>query len=102
MKKTAKIHLVLVTAMLASCNRVIIPDQPEAGYTPDPSLTAAPLYGDDSTACAYNYNYNFYFSTQPYAYRYRSASLYRQGANRHNHFFVVRGGLGKAAASTAS
>lgn len=112
MKKTSKIHLVLVTAILASCNRVIIPDQPEAGYTPDPSLTAAPLNNDDSLECAcgvdttyFNYplNYfNFYFSSQPYAYRYRPASLYRQGVYWHNHFFVVRGGFGKASASAAS
>jgi hypothetical protein len=112
MKKSSKIHLVLVTAVLASCNRFVIPDQPQAGYTPDPSLTAAPLPGDDSSGCvcgidsAYsNYPldyYNFYFSGQPYAYPHRPASLYWRGAWWHNRVFVVRGGFGKAAASTAS
>ncbi|HEV2478230.1 MAG TPA: hypothetical protein VGS79_01145 [Puia sp.] len=112
MKKTSKIHLVLVTAILASCNRVIIPDQPEAGYTPDPSLTAAPLDNDDSSACVcgvdttyYNYPldyFNFYFNGPPYAFRYAPASIYRKGAHWPSHAFVVRGGFGKAAASTAS
>lgn len=112
MKKTSKIHLVLVTAVLASCNRVIIPDQPTAGYTPDPSLTAAPYYGDDRYNCDcrvdttyYNYPYNyfnFYFTGQPYGYRYRPGYLYRKGAYWQNHAFIVRGGFGKAAASAAS
>ena len=52
MKKTSKIHLVLVTAVLTSCNRMIVPDQPDPGYTsnpgmgfiPDSSLTAGPVY----------------------------------------------------------
>ena len=111
MKKTAKIHLVLVTALLASC-RVIIPDEPETGYTPDPSLTAAPLYSEDSSVCTcgvdttyHNYpgNYfNFNFYGPPYAFRYRHASLYRQGTYWKENAFVVRGGFGKAAASTAS
>ena len=112
MKKTSKIRLVLVTAVLASCNRVIIPDQPTAGYTPDPSLTVAPFYGDDRYDCDcrvdttyHNYpdNYfNFYFTGQPYGYRYRPGYLYRKGAYWHNHAFIVRGGFGKAAASSAS
>ncbi|HEX3935691.1 MAG TPA: hypothetical protein VHW43_13485 [Puia sp.] len=112
MKKTSKIRLVLVTAVLASCNRVIIPDQPDAGYTPDPSLTAAPYYGDDqyagdcrvdTTYYNYPYNYfNFYFTGQPYGYRYRPGYLYRKGAYWHNHVFVIRGGFDRAAASSAS
>jgi hypothetical protein len=52
MKKTMKIHLVLVTAVLTSCNRMITPDQSDPGFTSDPgkgllpdsSLTAGPVY----------------------------------------------------------
>lgn len=96
MKKTAKIHLVLVTALVAACNRVITPTHQD--FTPLDSLNAI-----DTTYYQYPLDYfNFYFSSWPYAYRYRPASLYRRGAYWHNHVFVVRGGFGRAAASTAS
>jgi len=112
MKKTSTIHLVLVTAVLASCNRVIIPDQPSAGYTPDPGLTAAPVddYGRYDCDCRvdttyYNtpYNYfDFYYTGQPYGNIYRPGYIYRKAAYWHNHVFIVRGGFGKAAATAAS
>jgi hypothetical protein len=112
MKKTSKIHLVLVTTVLTACNRMIIPDQPEAGYTPDPSMTVNHIYGTGKYDCDcrvdttyYNYpeNYfSFYYTGQPYGYRYRSGYLYRRGAYWHNHAFIVRGGFGKTAASSAS
>lgn len=97
MKKTPKIHLVLVTAVLASCNRLIIPGQPAAGYSAEPNPPAS-----DTTYCYLPNYFNFYFTGQPYGYRYRPASLYRNGAYWHDHVFVVRGGFGKASASTAS
>jgi hypothetical protein len=97
MKKTPKIHLVLVTAVLASCNRFLVPDQPVAGYSLEPGPPAS-----DTTYCYFPNYLNFYFTGQPYAYRYRPASLYRNGAYWHDHVFIVRGGFGKASASTAS
>lgn len=112
MKRTKNIRLVLVTAALASCNRVIIPDRPEAGYAPDPSLTATPLYDDYRYDCDcrfdttyYNYpgNYfSFYYTGQPYGYVYDPGVIYRKKAFWHNHTFIVRGGFGKSAVSAAS
>ena len=112
MKKTSSIHLVLVTAVLTSCGRVIIPDQPSEGYTPDPSLTAASVYDDSRYDCdcrvdtsyhnaPYNY-FNFYYSGRPYGYAYRPGYGYRRSAYWHNHMFVVRGGFSKSAASVSS
>ena len=47
MKRSKNIHLVLVTAALAS-NRMIIPADPSAPFAPDTSLTAAPLHIDST------------------------------------------------------
>lgn len=112
MKKTKNIRLVLVTAILASCNRAIIPDRPEAGNVPDSSLTAAPLYDDYRYDCdcrfdtayytsPYNY-FSFYYTGQPYGYAYYPGVVYRRKAFWHNHTFIVRGGFGKSAVAAAS
>ncbi len=116
MKKSTKIHLILVSAALASCNRVIIPAQPAAGYIADPTLTAAPI-GDDSTgACGYcseinmqpgnyqtypYYSYDFYYNWQPFGvyYLYYPGSAYRKGAFWRNNQFILRGGFGKRASA---
>ncbi len=109
--KSKSIHLVLVTALLASCNRVIIPDQSAAGNIQDSSLTVAPAYDDDidNCACGYNFYYPFdyysYYSfnySQPWLSVYRPGRLYRKQAFWQNHQFVVKGGFGRAAGSSAS
>jgi len=111
MKKSKKIHLVLITAALASCNRVIIPSQPDAGYIADSTLTHTPA-GDDSTydCCRelnmplYNYPFNLsgiYYSGGPVGGLYYPVRTYRKGAFWRSHRFIVRGGFGKAAASVA-
>ena len=81
MKRSKHIQLVLVTAALASCNRMIIPSDPSAGYVPDSRLTAVPAYIDSTSDCAcdldstnnstypygdYDYNYPYYYSYYPY------------------------------------
>lgn len=112
MKKTSTIRLVLVTAVLASCNRVIIPDQPTEGYTYDPSLTMTPAYDDSRYDCdcrvdtsyhnaPYNY-FDFYYTGSPYGYIYRPGYVYRKAAYWHNHVFVVRGGFSKSATAVSS
>ena len=96
MKKTSKIHLVLVTTILTSCNQFLNPGPPPPDAVPDSS-------GVDTTYYDYPGNYfSFYFNASPYAFWYAPASIYRKGVYWHNHVFIVRGGFGKAAASTAS
>lgn len=125
MKKTSKIHLVLVTAVLTSCNRMIVPDQPDPGYTsnpgmgliPDSSLTASPVYdGDGYDGDRYDGNcridtvysnnleiyFNYFYPGRPNYFGYRADYLYRQAMYWRNHLFIARGGFGKAAASVAS
>ena len=143
MKKTTKIHLVLVTAVLTSCNRMMIPDQPDPGYTPDPgmglipdsSLTAGPVYrgnsyrengsvgnsydengyaqnsygensydGNCRIDTVYCNNLDFYFNYYypGYSYGYRFDYLYRRAMYWRNRLITIRGGFGKAAASSAS
>ena len=113
MKKSTKIHLILVSATLASCNRVIIPAQSAAGYITDSTLTAAPA-GDDSTGtCGYcnelnmqpanysyypYYSYDFFYNWQPFGVYY-PGSAYRKGAFWRNNQFILRGGFGKRASA---
>jgi hypothetical protein len=114
MKKSAKIRLVLVTAVLASCNREIVPSMGAAGETPDPTLTAPPTYVSTPLACTcqvqenrpdslYEGDNSFYVHPN-YAVRiYFPGDDYRRGSIWKSHHFVVRGGFGKAAvASPAS
>lgn len=115
MKKSQAVHLVLITAALASCGRVIIPGQSAAGYEPDPILTA-PAEEDSLYDCTcqlnannwnwydpYDYfnnpyvNFNLYYTGQPFDVPYRAGHLYRINTTFHNHVIVVRGGFGKAA-----
>lgn len=115
MKKTQTIRLVLITAALASCNRVIIPGQSAAGYEPDPILTA-PAEEDSLYDCTcqlntdnwnwynpYDYfnnpyvNFNLYYTGQPFNVPYKAGHLYRINTTFRSHVIVVRGGFGKAA-----
>ena len=81
---TKKIHLVLVTSLLTACSRMIIPSQQSPpGNTVD--STSAP---EDSTN-----NYYYY---------YPPSRIHRRQAFWRNYRLVVKGGFGRAAASTAS
>lgn len=113
MKRSKKIHLVLITAALASCNRQIIPSQPGAGYIPDPALTQPNEYGDSTYECFCSVNdstgrsvlFNssgYWYSGQPYDFYYRPGHIYRQGIFWRSHQFVARGGFGKSSLSAAS
>lgn len=122
MKRSTTIRLVLITATLASCNRVIIPEQSDEGYVPDPVLTAAPAGEEDSVydcSCQlnnsnwnwynpYDYfndpyiNFSLYYTGQPFNTPYRAGHLYRINTAWRNHTFIVRGGFGKAASAGAS
>ena len=121
MKKSKTIQLVLITAALASCNRVIIPSQSAEAAEPDPSLTAATAGEDSVYDCSCqldpnNYNwynpydyynepfidFNMYYTGQPFNVPYRPGHLYRINTTFHHHVIVVRGGFGKAASAGSS
>ena len=111
MKKSTKIQLVLITAALASCNRVIIPSMSGTGYLPDPSLTATPAYEEavPDCSCTQNdkrdtlyYPRNVYYPLPSEYEPYYPGYYYRKGAFWRNHQFVIRGGFGKSSGSAAS
>jgi hypothetical protein len=117
MKRSKKIQLLLVTAILASCNRVIIPGETMAAYAPDPNRTAAPADSSLIATPAFNdswynctcqlddayYNYfSFYYTGHPWLPLYRPGHFYRRQAFWKNHQFTIKGGFGRGAASTGS
>jgi hypothetical protein len=118
MIRAKKIQLVIVTALLASCNRTIIPEGFAAGSdTPDSSLTRTPVADETRYDCncvfnpyyqplspyqPYSLDFSFYYSGQPYGYAYTPGRNYRKALVWHNNKFILRGGFGKTTASTAS
>lgn len=121
MKKSRTIHLVLITAALASCNRVIIPSQSAEGAEPDSALTAATAEEDSVFDCScqlsvnnynwynpYDYfnnpyvNFNLYYTGRPFNAPYKAGALYRINTTFRNHVLVVHGGFGKAASAGSS
>ena len=112
MKKSKQIQLVLITAVLASCNRAIIP-QRNNGLA-DSTLIVEPIYGDsiNSTAydpCWYEANqeyWNYPFSL--YCYGLMNTSYYYpvngnvKGKIWRGNRFIVRGGFGKSGVSASS
>jgi len=121
MKKTKTIHLVLITAALASCNRVIIPGQSAEVSGTDSALTAATAEEDSVYDCGcqpvsnnyngynpydyYNnpfFNFNIFYTGRPFNVPYRAAPRYPINTSFRNHTFVVRGGFGKAASAGSS
>jgi hypothetical protein len=121
MKKSRTIRLVLITAALASCNRVIIPGQSAEGNEPDPALTAATAEEDSVYDCScqlnpnnynwynpYDYdnnpfiNFNIYYTGQPFNVPYKAGQRYRINTTFRNHVLVVHGGFGKAASAAGS
>jgi hypothetical protein len=111
MKRSKKIELVIVTAVLASCNGHIIPSQSALGTRIDTALTASPEYNNTvnctcQQADASNKNYLLNSSGINYFNElgniYYPGRLYRKGAFWRNNYFVVRGGFGKRAYSAVS
>ena len=114
MKRSKKIHLVLITAALASCNRVVIPSQSATAYITDSTLTQTPdeedpsqcvctvNANDSSTISLYDEPYSFYYNGSFYGPVYTPGRIYRRGAFWRSHRFVVRGGFGKSSSAVAS
>jgi hypothetical protein len=115
MKKTKKIQLVLITAALASCNRVMIPLQPISNPVLDSTLTAAPGYDpadslSNYAACCepcsqlWNYSFNpfgYYYSTEIGRSYYYPGKEYRKKVAWHGSKIILRGGWGKTGMSNS-
>ncbi len=114
MKKSSSIKLVLISATLASCNRIVIPSQCSPDVVLDSTLVAPPTmdrdaYNDSFNSCchevlplwAYSFNLNLYpVCISPTAYS--TARLYRRGHFWRNSHFIIRGGWGKTGESANS
>ncbi len=113
MIRAKHIQLVIVTAVLSSCNRVIIPDRTKDANTPDSTLTLTPIYDDNRYACncvfnpnvqpnPFDVNLGFYYTGQRYGNMYTPGRSYRKLATWQHNKLVLRGGFGKTTTSTAS
>ena len=111
MIRAKQIRLVLVTALLASCNRVIIPDNATDGNIPDSTLTGKPVYDESRYDCncvfnpyyqPYSFDLGFYYTGQPYGNTYTPGRNYRKLATWQNNTHILRGGFSKSATSTGS
>ncbi len=110
MKRTKKIQLVLISAALASCNRVLVPLEPIGNHAVDSTLTAAPVYDGDSSMGRYmpccqaysqlwNYSFNpfvFYYPGPLGQSYYHPGKEYRKKIGWQGNQVVVRGGWGKS------
>ncbi len=112
MKKSKKIQLVLITAALSSCSRVIIPNEPLQNCLADTSLANTPVDWDAyETAAAvpsYQINYepiwyhSFFYLRPAYAHPDWSPLVhpgmwYRPPVSWNGGAAVVRGGFGVSA-----
>jgi hypothetical protein len=109
MKKTKKIQLVLITAALASCNRVMIPLEPTSNPVLDSTLTAAPAYDTTNSLNSYtpccepcsqlwDYSFNpfgYYYGTDIGRSYYSPRKEYRKKVAWHGSHVILRGGWGK-------
>jgi hypothetical protein len=111
MIRAKQIRLVLVTALLASCNRVIIPDNAADDRVPDSTLTLRPVYDETMYDCncvfnpyyqPYSFDLGFYYTGQPYGTTYTPGRNYRKFVAWQNNKHILRGGFSKSAASTGS
>jgi hypothetical protein len=111
MIRAKQIRLVLVTALLASCNRVIIPDAAADGNIADSTLTGKPVYDESRYDCncvfnpsyqSYSFDFGFYYTGQPYGYTYIPGRNYRKFVAWQNNKHILRGGFSKSATSTGS
>ncbi len=108
MKRSKKVELVLITAVLAACNRTLVPPASKNFFPEDPTLTTAAVERD--TACdpcnqAISSVWNYSFSNaSPYACviiinqpcePYYPGIIYRKGTSWKNEHLIVRGGFGK-------
>ncbi len=108
MKKSSRIQLVLVTALLASCRTVVLPErqQPIDPYIPDSALTKAPAdTASPDCACRGEEDYPVYeryvspldFWYESFGYiSYPRMRYYIGHVNGPGHI-AVRGGFGKSA-----
>jgi hypothetical protein len=114
MKRSQKIQLVLITAALASCNRVVIPSQSATGFAADSTLTRTPedteegpdrcvcTPGDSSSIYVFDRYADVYYSGQANGIIYVPGRFYRRGLVWRNHQFILRGGFGKSASVVGS
>jgi hypothetical protein len=118
MKKSNAINLVLLTAALSSCSKVVIPNRPWTNELPDSALTNTAIPWDDYpltevSPCAANPPYAYY----PETYAYMPATIiayaptrpyypvgrgYRKQISLSSHGVVVRQGFGMSAKSVNS
>ena len=93
--RTKQIHLVLVTSLLTSCSRMIIPNQ----HPPNNAVDSTQIAEDsvNNCSCYYNYPYDDYYYL-PWNFQiYWPGRIYRRQAFWRNYRFVVKGGFGRAA-----
>ena len=116
MKRSKKIHLVLITAALASCNRTVIPSQSPRGLIQDSTLTQTPdeegegpdrcvctPVNSDSSTISLNEEYpGIYFPGQIGGNIYIPSGTQRRGVILRSHHFVFRGGFGKSGSAVGS
>src|SRR5689334_12249859 len=106
MKRSKKIQLVLITAALASCNRIVIPSQSATGLIPDATLTrtpdedgegpdrcvCTPVNSDSSTISLYEEYPGIYYPGPSVGIIYIPGRTYRRGILWRSHQFIMRGG----------
>jgi hypothetical protein len=116
MKKSKHIQLILITAALASCNRVVIPQQQPEDITTDSTLTAPvandSTYVDDYNGCGCDDFYpvmsnsttaygSFYINPVYNSYYY-TGRRHRKGTVVRGSTVIVRGGFGKSSVTAGS
>ncbi len=114
MKKSGKIELVLLTALLTGCSRTLVPAPAHTVFPEDSSLTAMPAARDATCdpcqqailSQAWNnslgYSWPYLRGILPGGYYY-PGQVYRKGAVWKNpHLVIIRGGFGKTWFQSAS
>ena len=122
MKKSKKIQLVLITAVLASCNRSIFPSQPDPVYDPG-YVQAGPgyiqahtdtdsVYSSSPDACWIDpamydcyppyYYLNAYYPGWSFSWYSAPRLVYRSHSISRRRSFIPRGGFGKTAVTAVS
>jgi len=117
MKRSKKIQLVLITAALASCNRIVIPSQSATALIPDSTLTRAPEAEgegpdrcvctpvnniDSSTISLYEEYPGIYYPGPSVGTIYIPGRTHRRGILWRSHQFIMRGGFGKSGSTVSS
>jgi hypothetical protein len=110
MIRAKQIQLVIVTALLASCNRVIIPDRTADGNTTDSTLTVKPDYDESTYGCdcvfipnyqPYSFDFGSYYIGLPYGNIYTPGRNYRRLATWQNSKLIIRGGFSKTSTTSS-